>query len=161
MIFDHVSIEFGRWDCIGMSKSKDITIQYCIIGPGIGPQCFGCLCESDHVTFSHNLWISNKSRSPKSKGIVEYVNNVIYNWGVCGYVGGHSAADHSADVVNNYFIKGPNSNNHFPGEFKATIQFSKRATSSTRIGTASSMECRPSQRTSAQAKTRRHLPRPV
>ena len=120
MIFDHVSVEFGRWDCIGMSKSKDITFQYCIIGPGIGPQCFGCLCESDHVTFSHNLWISNKSRSPKSKGIVEYVNNVVYNWGVCGYVGGHSAGGHAADVVNNYFIKGPNSNNRFAGEFKAT-----------------------------------------
>jgi hypothetical protein len=120
MIFDHVSIEFGRWDCIGFSRSKNITFQYCIIGPGIGPQRFGCLCESDDVTFSHNLWISNQSRSPKSKGIVEYVNNVVYNWGVCGYVGGHSAAGHSADVVNNYFIKGPNSNNRFAGEFKAT-----------------------------------------
>jgi hypothetical protein len=120
MIFDHVSVEFGRWDCIGLSKSKDITFQYCIIGPGIGPQCFGCLCESDGVTFSHNLWISNKSRSPKSKGIVQYVNNVVYNWGVCGYVGGHSAAGHAADVVNNYFINGPNSNSRFAGEFRAT-----------------------------------------
>jgi hypothetical protein len=120
MIFDHVSVEFGRWDCIGLSRSKDITFQYCIIGPGIGPQRFGCLCESENVTFSHNLWISNQSRSPKSKGIVEYVNNVVYNWGVCGYVGGHSAAGHAADVVNNYFIEGPNSNKHFAGEFKAT-----------------------------------------
>ncbi len=120
MIFDHVSVEFGRWDCIGLSKSKDISFQYCIIGPGIGPQRFGCLCESENVTFSHNLWISNQSRSPKSKGLVQYVNNVVYNWGVCGYVGGHSAGNHAADVVNNYFIKGPNSNNRFAGEFKAT-----------------------------------------
>jgi hypothetical protein len=72
VILDHVSIEWGRWDCIGMSKSTDITIQDCIIGPGIAPQRFGCLCESDNVTFSHNLWISNQSRNPKSKGIVEY-----------------------------------------------------------------------------------------
>jgi pectate lyase len=120
MIFDHVSIQFGRWDCIGLSGSKDITFQHCIIGPGIGPQRFGCLCESDNVTFSHNLWISNQSRSPKSKGVVQYVNNVVYNWGVCGYVGGHSGADHRAVLENNYFIKGPNSSEHFAGEFKPT-----------------------------------------
>jgi pectate lyase len=120
MIFDHVSIEWGRWDCIGMSKSTDITIQNCIIGPGIAPQRFGCLCESDNVTFSHNLWISNQSRNPKSKGVVQYVNNVVYNWGVCGYVGGHSGGDHGADVVGNYFIKGPSSGNVFLGEFKPT-----------------------------------------
>lgn len=120
IIFDHVSIQFGRWDCIGLSKSKDITIQNCIIGPGIDPQRFGCLCESDNVTFSHNLWISNQSRNPKSKGIVQYVNNVVYNWRVCGYVGGHSGGDHAADLVNNYFIKGAQSNEHFAGEFKPT-----------------------------------------
>jgi hypothetical protein len=120
MIFDHVSIQFGRWDCIGMSKSNDVTFQNCIIGPGIGPQRFGCLCESDNVTFSHNLWISNQSRNPKAKGVVQYVNNVVYNWGVCGYVGGHSGGDHAATIQNNYFIKGPNSNEHFVGEFKPT-----------------------------------------
>jgi pectate lyase len=120
MIFDHVSIQFGRWDCIGMSGSKDVTFQHCIIGPGVGPQRFGCLCESDNVTFSHNLWISNQSRSPKAKGVVQYVNNVVYNWGVCGYVGGHSGADHRAVLENNYFIKGPSSSEHFAGEFKPT-----------------------------------------
>ncbi len=120
MIFDHVSIEWGRWDCIGVSKASDITIQNCIIGPGIAPQRFGCLCESDNITFSHNLWISNQSRNPKSKGIVQYINNVVYNWGVCGYVGGHSGADHGADLIGNYFIKGPSSGNTFAGEFKST-----------------------------------------
>ena len=120
MIFDHVSIQFGRWDCIGLSRSRDITFQHCIIGPGVAPQRFGCLCESENVTFSHNLWISNQSRNPKSKGVVQYVNNVVYNWGVSGYVGGHSAGDHAADLVNNYFIKGPGSNNRYAGEFKRT-----------------------------------------
>jgi pectate lyase len=120
VILDHVSIQFGRWDCIGMSKSNGITIQDSIIGPGVAPQRFGCLCESDNVTFSHNLWISNQSRNPKSKGIVQYVNNVVYNWGVCGYVGGHSGADHAADLIGNYFIKGPSSGHTFAGEFKST-----------------------------------------
>jgi pectate lyase len=120
VILDHVSIQFGRWDCIGMSKSNNVTIQDCIIGPGIAPQRFGCLCESDNITFSHNLWISNQSRNPKSKGVVQYINNIVYNWGVCGYVGGHSGADHGADIIGNYFIKGPSSGDTFAGEFKNT-----------------------------------------
>jgi hypothetical protein len=119
-IFDHCSIEWGAWDCIGMTGGSDITVQYCIIGPGVAPQRFGCLCQSDNVTFSHNLWISNESRSPKAKGRVQYVNNIVYNWGVCGLVGGHSQTDHQLDIVNNYFIKGPDSGNHFTGEYWAS-----------------------------------------
>jgi hypothetical protein len=120
VIVDHVSIEWGRWDCIGFTESKDVTLQYCLIGQGIDPQRFGCLCESDNVTFSHNLWIDNQSRNPKSKGTVQYINNVVYNWGVQGYVGGHSGAPHNADVIGNYFISGPSSSGTFAGEFTDT-----------------------------------------
>jgi len=110
MIFDHVSIEWGRWDCLDMNRSTDITLQYCIIGQGVGPQRFGCLCQSQNVTFTHNLWIDNQSRNPKAKGTVQFVNNVVYNWGGAGgFVEGHSAADSYDDVVNNYFIAGPSS----------------------------------------------------
>jgi hypothetical protein len=120
MIFDHVSVQWGRWDTIDMNVSSNITFQDCIIGPGVAPQRFGCLCQCDDVSFIRNLWISNQSRNPKAKGRVQYVNNVIYNWGVCGFVGGHSAAVHYADVIGNYFIKGPSSGAHFAGEFTAT-----------------------------------------
>jgi hypothetical protein len=108
MIFDHVSVEWGRWDCVDMNKSINITMQYCIIGQGVAPQRFGCLCQSQNVTFSHNLWINNHSRNPKAKGTVQYVNNVVYNYGGAGgFIEGHSAADSYDDVVNNYFIAGP------------------------------------------------------
>ena len=121
IVLDHVSIQWGRWDTVDMTASTDVTIQYCIIGPGVAPQRFGCLCQSDNVTFSHNLWISNQSRNPKSKGRVQFINNVVYNWGKVGYVGGHSGADHVADLVGNYFIKGPSSSSDsFVGEFAAT-----------------------------------------
>ena len=120
IILDHVSIQWGRWDTVDMNVCTNITIQNCIIGPGVAPQRFGCLCQSDNVSFLRNLWISNQSRNPKSKGKVQYVNNVVYNWGVTGYVGGHSGADHSADLINNYFIKGPSSSDHFVGEFMPT-----------------------------------------
>ena len=122
MIFDHCSIEWGRWDCLGLTQgSHDITFQNCIIGEGVDPQRFGSLSDSvTNITYSHNLWINNQSRNPKAKGRIQYVNNVVYNWGVCGLVGGHSAADHALDAIGNYFIAGPNSGSHAVGEFKAT-----------------------------------------
>jgi pectate lyase len=122
MIFDHCSIEWGRWDCLGLTQgSHDITFQNCIIGEGVDPQRFGSLSDSvTNITYTHNLWINNQSRNPKAKGKIQYVNNVVYNWGVCGLVGGHSGADHFQDVVGNYFIAGPNSNQHAIGECAAT-----------------------------------------
>ena len=95
MIFDHCSIEWGRWDCLGLTQgSHDITFQNCIIGEGVDPQRFGSLSDSvTNITYSHNLWINNQSRNPKAKGRIQYINNVVYNWGVCGLVGGHSGAD--------------------------------------------------------------------
>jgi pectate lyase len=122
MIFDHCSIEWGRWDCLGLTKgSHDITFQNCIIGEGIDPQRFGSLSDTiTNITYSHNLWINNQSRNPKAKGRIQYVNNVVYNWGVCGLVGGHSEAYHFLDAIGNYFIAGPNSSGHFTGEYKPT-----------------------------------------
>ena len=122
MIFDHCSANWGRWDCLGVTQgSHDITFQNCIIGEGLDPQRFGALIDSvTNVTLSHNLWINNQSRNPKAKGTIQYINNVVYNWGVTGLVGGHSAADHELDAVGNYFIKGPNSNDRFVGQFTAT-----------------------------------------
>lgn len=122
MMFDHDSIQWGRWDCLGLTKgSHDVTFQNCMLGQGIDPQRFGALVDSvRNVTFSHNLWIDNKSRNPKAKGAVQYINNVVYNWGGNGLVGGHSAEDHQLDAIGNYFIKGPSSNDRFASEFKST-----------------------------------------
>ena len=124
MIFDHDSIEWGRWDCLGLTEgSRDITVQHCIIGEGLDPQHFGGLVDSViEVTLSHNLWINNQSRNPKCKGTIQYLNNVVYNWGETGLVGGHSGDDHQLDVIGNYFIKGPSSNDRFLGQFTGTDQ---------------------------------------
>lgn len=119
-MLDHLSIEWGRWDNIQAEGNSYSTLQNSIIGEGIVPQRFGCLCESDYISMSHNLWIDNKSRNPKGKGHIQYVNNVVYNWGVDGYVGGHGGADHYADLIGNYFIAGPDSSASFIGEFTKT-----------------------------------------
>jgi pectate lyase len=111
IIVDHCSIEWGRWDCMEFTgKSHDITVQYCIIGEGEEPQRFGFLLNGeDRISVHHNLFIDNHSRNPKLKANAQYINNVIYNWGVAGLVGGHSEAPWRCDVIGNYAIAGPSS----------------------------------------------------
>ena len=122
IIVDHCSIEWGRWDDIGITVgSNNITFQYCIMAEGIDPQSFGALIDTvTNVTLSHNLWMSNESRNPKAKGTVQFINNVVYDWGITGLCGGHSGANHYLDAINNYFIKGPASNNQMAGQFLPT-----------------------------------------
>ena len=121
VIFDHVSVEWGRWDNFHIKGTTNITLQYCLIGEPIDPQRFGALFEDPHnVTVHHCLWIDNHSRNPKAKAGIEYINNVVYNWGVNGLVGGHSGANHYQDVIGNYFIAGPNSGHAFLGMFTTT-----------------------------------------
>lgn len=109
IILDHLSIQWGRWDTVDITGGSNITIQYSIIGPGVAPQRFGCLCEADGVTFSHDLWINNHSRNPKSKGRVQFVNNVVYNWQLDAYIEGASKGKNWHDIIGNYFIAGPES----------------------------------------------------
>lgn len=121
LILDHVSIEWGRWDNLHIKVSTNVTLQYCMVADGINPQRFGALIENPRfVTIHHCLWADNQSRNPKAKAKIEYINNVVYNWGVSGLVGGHSAEDHYQDIAGNYFIAGPNSNDHFLAMFTAT-----------------------------------------
>lgn len=121
IIFDHVSIEWGRWDNLHIKESDKITVQNCLIGEGINPQMFGALLENPtHLSIFRCLWVDNQSRNPKAKAGIEVVNNVIYNWGSNGLVGGHSGADHFQDIINNYFVAGPNSSKAFIGMFSAT-----------------------------------------
>lgn len=121
IIFDHCSVEWGRWDNLHIKHSKNITMQYCLIGEAINPQMFGALLERpSNLTLHHCLWVDNQSRNPKAKAGIEIVNNIIYNWGSNGLVGGHSEAVHHQDLIANYFIGGPNSNEAFIGMFSET-----------------------------------------
>jgi hypothetical protein len=121
IIFDHVSIEWGRWDNLHIKKSKNVTLQYCMVAESLDPQRFGALLEvPENVTMYHCLFAGNQSRNPKAKAKIEFINNVVYNWGKSGFVGGHSSANHYQDLVGNYFIAGPNSTDSFLSMFSAT-----------------------------------------
>lgn len=114
MIFDHLSVLWGRdenfsvnWDNKG-DKPGNITIQNSIIGQGLQSHSCGGLIQTDGgVTLYRNLYIENKTRNPKVKGLNQYVNNVVYNWGDGGcYIMGDTEGASWAHIENNYFMKG-------------------------------------------------------
>lgn len=115
MIFDHVSTTWGldenfsiSWDSKGF-EPYNITIQNSIVGQGIMVHaCGGLIQTNGGVTLYRNLYIDNKTRNPKVKGLNQFVNNVVYNWGSGGaYILGDTEATSWGVITNNYFIKGP------------------------------------------------------
>ena len=110
MIFDHVSMQWGRWDNFGITgTSSTVTLQNSIIGEGVPPQNFGSIIDGEQdITIAHNLWIDNEERNPKFKANGECINNVVYDWGTGGgIIGGHSGTDWYEDYIGNYLIAGP------------------------------------------------------
>lgn len=113
MIFDHVSVSWGRDGTFDINPDSgteitDITIQNCIIGQGLETHSTGGLMQSTGgVSALRNLYIDNNTRNPKVKGINQFVNNVVYNWIVGAYILGDSEGPSAANVSNNYFINGP------------------------------------------------------
>lgn len=122
MIFDHLSVTWGRDECFSINADpkkpgdspRNITIQNSFIGQGLQPHsCSGLIqTATEHViSLYRNLYIDNKTRNPKVKGGNQFVNNVVYNWGNGGaYIMGDSEQTSIADIRNNYFIVGPTRN---------------------------------------------------
>lgn len=131
IILDHMTFTWGtdevfsiNWDNNGNSPDN-ITIQNSIIGQGLhrhNHSAGGLMQPSagGKISLIGNLYICNKTRNNKVKGINEFVNNVVYNWGNYGntyghtqsgeayIMGGDSAGSSFVNIINNYFIGGPN-----------------------------------------------------
>lgn len=127
IILDHVSVSWGRDETFSINGDvSNVTIQDSIIAQGLVSHSCGGLMQTDGgVSLFRNLYIDNKTRNPKVKGVNDFQNNVciptyqvivplltslqvIYNWGGGGgYIAGGSEADSYVNIVNNYFISGP------------------------------------------------------
>jgi hypothetical protein len=115
MIFDHVSVSWGRDETFSISGGDvgNITIQNSIIAQGLETHSCGGLMQTNvgnGISLLRNLYIDNKTRNPKVKGTNDFTNNVVYNWGGGGaYIAGDSEGSSEANIVGNYFVTGPSS----------------------------------------------------
>lgn len=114
MIWDHVSASWGRDGTFDANPSSGntidrLTIQNCIIAQGLQTHSTGGLMITDGgASILRTLYIDNNSRNPKARRITQFVNNVIYNWTVSGYILGDTEGRSDGYMVGNYLITGPN-----------------------------------------------------
>ncbi|TDQ34584.1 FIMAH domain-containing protein [Aureibacillus halotolerans] len=117
VIIDHSSFSWGRDEVLSIKsknyediQSRNITVQWSMMTEGLLTHSMGGLIEMNTITMHHNLYAHNNDRNPKTKGQIDFVNNVVYNWGEYPYVaGGESGTKGYGNVVGNYFVAGINS----------------------------------------------------
>jgi hypothetical protein len=108
-IFDHVSASWGIDEVFSVTSSQNVTIQWCMITEGLNCEGHskGSLLEWPVLSLHHSLYAHNDDRNPKNKGVFDYRNNVVYNWGMAPYIaGGGTGGQCYANCVGNYYIAG-------------------------------------------------------
>ena len=89
VIADHVSAEWSSDNDVSVLNSTNVTVQWSIMADSLyltnNPQGFGSLLRygSGALSFHHNLYADNYNGSPRLGDNIslDFVNNVIYNWG--------------------------------------------------------------------------------
>lgn len=126
VILDHCVFGWSGEENITMYDNKFTTVQWSVMheslyndGHGKGNRGYGGQCGGVSATWHHNLFAHNQSRSPRLNGartdnemhvFIEFLNNVVYNWGSSGAPYGADVnagnRSHTANFVGNYFKPG-------------------------------------------------------
>jgi len=126
VIIDHCSFSWANEECAIFYDNVDVTVQWCIASEGLydaghakGVRSYCGVWGGQYTSYHHNLIAHNRSRTIRFNGsrahdveaLVDYRNNVIYNWnstGACygGEVDLFGGFSH-ANMVANYYKPGP------------------------------------------------------
>lgn len=123
-IIDHCTFGWSGEENMTIYDNRNTTIQWSIIHEGLyqsghnkGNRGYGCQWGGQNATFHHNLLAHNHNRSPRFNGarsndinvLIDYVNNVNYNWGKANSCYGSDIENTSnhTNFVNNYYKPGP------------------------------------------------------
>lgn len=125
IIIDHCSISWAVDENASFYNINDATVQWCIISEALnssvhhkGNHGYGGIWGGRNVSYHHNLFAHNNSRNPRfdhpriysgqelltGRGTVEFVNNVVYNWGMKAIYGGEEGW---FNLIGNCFRPGP------------------------------------------------------
>ena len=127
VVLDHLSCSWSVDECVSCYGNEDFTMQYCIISEslknsvhGKGSHGYGGIWGGKNASFHHNLLAHHDSRNPRfdhdyvdgtHAGPIDFVNNVVYNWGGNSAYGGegstNAAGGRHVNFVNNYYKPGP------------------------------------------------------
>ena len=142
-IIDHCTFGWSGEENMTIYDNKNTTIQWSIIHEGLyqsghnkGNRSYGSQWGGQNATFHHNLLAHNYTRSPRFNGarsndvnvLIDYVNNVNYNWGKVNSCYGSDIENTSnhTNFVNNYYKPGParpgTSSSYFTQSSVSTLQ---------------------------------------
>lgn len=148
IIIDHCSMSWSTDEVFSFYAGDSTTIQWNIITEPLNYSYhfemgdkdyehhgFGGIWGGAHTSAHHNLFAHCNNRNPRFDGIrnaktelVDYCNNVIYNWGGNNIYAGEGG---DYNLVNNYFKYGPETNERTkyrivnPGNKLPQISFGK------------------------------------
>ncbi|MBN2788132.1 MAG: T9SS type A sorting domain-containing protein, partial [Paludibacteraceae bacterium] len=126
VILDHCTMSWANEECLATYDTKNVTVQWSMINEGLycayhkkGLRSYGGVWGGQFASYHHNLIAHQHSRTVRFNGsrahdtiaVVDYSNNVVYNWGSSDATyggeieipGGRS----EINLQNNYYKKGP------------------------------------------------------
>ncbi|MBC7947371.1 MAG: pectate lyase [Chitinophagaceae bacterium] len=126
VIIDHCSFSWANEECAAMYDTKNTSVQWCIVSEGLynaghmkGNRSYGGVWGGQYASYHHNLIAHlnnrvvrfNGARAHDTIALIDYRNNVIYNWGnTNACYGGEvniSGGVSQVNMVNNYYKPGP------------------------------------------------------
>ena len=129
VMIDHCSVSWSTDECASFSRIENFTLQYCIISESLklaghskGNHGYGGIWGGKNATYHHNLLADHDSRNPRFDhhyvggrfhGPIDYINNVVYNWGGNSTYGGEANNESNIfhiNMIGNYYKSGPSTN---------------------------------------------------
>ena len=116
VIIDHCSASWSVDETFSINKASNLTVQWCMVTESLhesihkkGHHGYGGLWGGPGGSWHHNILAHHASRNPRASGneesgLMDFRNNVIYNWGFNSAYGGEGWP---RNWINNYYKYGP------------------------------------------------------